>query len=220
MASIRQVNANRQNAKKSTGPRTPQGKRRVSQNALKHGLCARDVVIPGEDPAEFDRLRDGFVDTLQPQDEVELALVRQMVSAEWHMRRIDRIEAAAVEHLIRLRKPMEKKRPPEIQVPGDEGDLAKVVIYAEYVQGDAFSKFARYATANNRQFHKAYKLLKERQVEPEMPGPDETETDETKPIADNSSEIQRDTTTTVNPNGPHAPPDSLHKPGTQPQEGR
>ena len=66
MATIKQVNANRQNAKKSTGPRTPEGKRRVSQNAIKHGLSASEVVLPGEDAAEFERMRDGFVETLEP----------------------------------------------------------------------------------------------------------------------------------------------------------
>ncbi|MCP5118165.1 MAG: hypothetical protein GY953_45710, partial [bacterium] len=81
MATTKQRNANRQNAKKSTGPRTHEGKRRVSQNALKHGLSASKVVIPGEDVADYERLRDGFVEALEPRDEVELALVRQMVTA-------------------------------------------------------------------------------------------------------------------------------------------
>ena len=214
MATIKQINANRRNAKKSTGPRTQAGKRRVSQNAIKHGLCAKDVIIPGEDEAEFERLRDGFVDALEPRDEVELALVRQMVAAEWRMRRIDRVETATVEHLIRLRKPFEETRPPEIRIPGDDGDLADVVIYAECVQGDAISKFARYSNAFNRQFHRAYKLLKDRQ--PDL----EPENDETKPISDHPIEIQQDTAVNAKPSGSHAPPDTPENPGAQPQEGR
>ena len=55
MTSEAQMKASRENAKKSTGPRTPEGKARASKNALKHGLMAQDAVIPGEDPAEFDR---------------------------------------------------------------------------------------------------------------------------------------------------------------------
>ena len=59
MASKAQIKANRENAKKSTGPRTAEGKALVSLNALKHGLLAQDAVLPEEDPAEFDRqLRD------------------------------------------------------------------------------------------------------------------------------------------------------------------
>ena len=57
MATKAQIKANRENAKKSTGPRTEEGKARVSLNALKHGLLARDAVLPSEDPAEFDRQR-------------------------------------------------------------------------------------------------------------------------------------------------------------------
>ena len=55
MPTTAQRKANRQNAKKSTGPRTPEGKARSSQNALKHGLLARDAVMADEDPAEYDR---------------------------------------------------------------------------------------------------------------------------------------------------------------------
>ena len=50
-----QIKANGKNAKKSTGPRSEEGKARSAKNALKHGLLARDTVLPGEDPADFDR---------------------------------------------------------------------------------------------------------------------------------------------------------------------
>ena len=48
MATRAQIKANHKNAKKSTGPRTDEGKARVAKNALKHGLLARDTVLPGE----------------------------------------------------------------------------------------------------------------------------------------------------------------------------
>ncbi|MCP4989406.1 MAG: hypothetical protein GY928_26110, partial [Colwellia sp.] len=166
MATQKQINANRRNAKKSTGPRTPEGKRRVSKNALKHGFTAADVVLPSEDPAEFERLRDGFVEALDPRDEVELALVRQMASAEWRLRRVDRIETATVRHCIRLRKPHELRDQTDHRLPGTpdqiEALLADICFYAECVQGDAISKYARYASVYGRQFHRAYKLLQER----------------------------------------------------------
>jgi len=58
MASAAQVLANRLNAQKSTGPHTAEGKAAVAQNAVKHGLLAREVVIKGEDPGEFEFYRD------------------------------------------------------------------------------------------------------------------------------------------------------------------
>ena len=53
MTTEAQVLANRSNAQKSTGPRTPEGKAAVAQNAVQHGLLAQEVVIKGEDPQEF-----------------------------------------------------------------------------------------------------------------------------------------------------------------------
>ena len=58
------LRANRKNARKSTGPKTPEGKARSSRNALKHGLLARHVIIdddPNEDPAEFNRILEGLI---------------------------------------------------------------------------------------------------------------------------------------------------------------
>ena len=51
--SRRKLRANRRNAEKSTGPRTPEGKARASRNATTHGVFCRDVVVPGEDRAGF-----------------------------------------------------------------------------------------------------------------------------------------------------------------------
>lgn len=57
MATEKQLVANRQNALKSSGPRSLDGKRRSSPNALRHGLTSTQMVIPGEDPAEFSEFR-------------------------------------------------------------------------------------------------------------------------------------------------------------------
>ena len=57
MATKAQNAANRRNSRKSTGPRTPEGKSKSSMNSVKHGLTAKQVVIPGEDPSEFDEFR-------------------------------------------------------------------------------------------------------------------------------------------------------------------
>ena len=89
------------NAKKSTGPRTEEGKARASMNALKHGLLARDAVLPGEDPADFDRQLSALEADIQPANSLEFELVRQIADAQWRMRRLTRLEtgflAAAVD---------------------------------------------------------------------------------------------------------------------------
>ena len=66
MATEAQVAANRANARKSTGPRTAEGKAVVSQNAVKHGLLAREGVLRGEDGEEFEMHREMLLEELQP----------------------------------------------------------------------------------------------------------------------------------------------------------
>ncbi len=61
MATEAQVQANRANAQKSTGPQTPEGKAIVSRNAITHGLLARAGVIPGEEVHEFQAHRQGLL---------------------------------------------------------------------------------------------------------------------------------------------------------------
>ena len=71
MSTRKQRQANKRNAKHSTGPRTPEGKQRSSQNALKHGLLSVQSVIPGEDPADYDQLLTEFADRFLPSDPYE-----------------------------------------------------------------------------------------------------------------------------------------------------
>ena len=88
-----QINANRLNAQKSTGPTTPEGKARSALNALKSGIDAWSHIIPGEDPAELETLTEQFLQHYQPADPVQLSLVDTLVSTEWIQRRLRRIEA-------------------------------------------------------------------------------------------------------------------------------
>ncbi|MFN0167601.1 MAG: hypothetical protein ACKV22_14320, partial [Bryobacteraceae bacterium] len=68
MATVSQITANRANARKSTGPKTPAGKVRSSQNALRHGLASRQIVLNTEDEAAFQALYAEFLDEYQPSD--------------------------------------------------------------------------------------------------------------------------------------------------------
>jgi hypothetical protein len=66
MSTEAQILANRRNAQKSTGPRTPQGKAAVSQNAVKLGLFAERDVISSESQADFNLYRNQLLDELDP----------------------------------------------------------------------------------------------------------------------------------------------------------
>ena len=66
MATQAQIEANRLNAQKSTGPRTDEGKRIVSQNAITHGLFAKKAVVRDENQQEYDAHREAFMAELLP----------------------------------------------------------------------------------------------------------------------------------------------------------
>jgi len=95
-----QLEARKENAQESTGPRTAKGKRRSSQNARKHGLYSNanffwDAAIAlGEDPRDFERLLKGLVLARQPADTLEMVLVEDIALLVWKKARLDRAEAA------------------------------------------------------------------------------------------------------------------------------
>jgi hypothetical protein len=92
MATQRQIEANKRNAQKSTGPQTDEGKRKVALNALKHGLLARHVVLSNEDECEFSEFRRRLNNELRPDGELEDVLVETVAACAWRLRRIVRIE--------------------------------------------------------------------------------------------------------------------------------
>ena len=96
MATRLQRRAFRKNAKRSTGPRTPEGKARSSQNARKHGLFARDAVLPGENPEEFLQLIADLEQELEAGSAFECRLVHHIAATEWRMRRLVRLETGAL----------------------------------------------------------------------------------------------------------------------------
>ena len=78
MSTEAQIEANRRNAEKSTGPRTTAGKARVSRNAARHGLCNTIAVMSDENPAEFEELLNELNEEHQPQGTTETLMVYKM----------------------------------------------------------------------------------------------------------------------------------------------
>ena len=86
---------NRANSRLSTGPRTPEGKARSARNSFKHGLYSQQLVIEGEDPAQFDQLRATLRAEHQPLNSTEEILVDELAQHFWRMRRFRALEARA-----------------------------------------------------------------------------------------------------------------------------
>jgi hypothetical protein len=61
VTSDKQARANRKNALKSSGPKTPEGKAVVRRNAIEHGLLAREVLLPGEDEEALNELHEDLI---------------------------------------------------------------------------------------------------------------------------------------------------------------
>src|SRR5215211_1634018 len=93
MTSEKQSQANRRNALKSTGPKTPEGKAAVRHNALRHGLLSRDVLLPGEDEDALRELGERLWNELQPVGALESLLVIRVISSTWRLQRLGRVEA-------------------------------------------------------------------------------------------------------------------------------
>lgn len=94
MTSPAKVEANRANAQRSTGPRTPEGKRSSSRNATRHGLLSRQPLLDGEDRAEYEALLARLLDELAPASVHEELLVDDIAGLVWRLRRLSRVEAA------------------------------------------------------------------------------------------------------------------------------
>ncbi len=92
MSSPRQIEANRLNALKSTGPTSANGKHVSRRNALRHGLTAETVMEPLEDPEEYRIFEAAIVAEYMPQTPVERELVHRLASLFWRMRRATSIE--------------------------------------------------------------------------------------------------------------------------------
>src|SRR5260370_92529 len=93
MATEKQFEANRQNAQKSTGPKTPEGRAAVRLNGVKHGLTAETIVLKGESESDFTSLLDSLEAEHDPATPTEEALVVQLAMTTWRLRRLYHAEA-------------------------------------------------------------------------------------------------------------------------------
>jgi hypothetical protein len=99
VASNKKIEANRKNAKKSTGPRTQRGKSHARWNALKHAAFATQRLIRGEDEKAYQQLSARVFAEAMPKTAVESMLVDQIVGDMWRLRRVEQAERAYFEQI-------------------------------------------------------------------------------------------------------------------------
>ena len=153
MSTAAQQSANQQNAQHSTGPRTAEGKQRTSQNALKHGLCAKDPLIPGEDPDDYNQHCAEALFDFRPVTTAEENLVDQIADITWRLKRFSRIEAAVIKEFY-------NNTAEEPQNQGQSGDLIGKAL-ADKDRLAALNILGRYDGQLSRRYHRAIKELRD-----------------------------------------------------------
>ena len=165
MSTQKQMHANRENARHSTGPRTPQGKATVARNALKHGLLARDLTLPIEEQKQVESVFEAFVDDLRPAGATEEFLVHQMASALHRLQHLTRIETGLIDSS--MDKILRFNDEPDF----DEDNPQETYQYHTRIMGRAFNwanfwKVARYENQIRRSFYKAIEELRRLRLHP------------------------------------------------------
>ena len=98
MSTIHQIEANRLNARKSTGPRSADGKAAASRTALKSGIDAQSEIIRGEKPEDLNALTAEYLDRFLPATPEERHLVDTLIRDDWQRRRLARADAQIWEY--------------------------------------------------------------------------------------------------------------------------
>jgi hypothetical protein len=108
MSSFRQIEANRRNARLSTGPVTEEGKRTSRQNAVRHGLTAETIITALEDAEDYAAFEMAVTADFDAQTAVERELVLRLASLLWRLRRATAIESGLFKiqarHLLQFRR--------------------------------------------------------------------------------------------------------------------
>jgi hypothetical protein len=137
MATEKQIAANRLNALKSTGPRTAAGKRRSSQNALKHGAHANHLIVATEDESSFAAHADRLQRALSAGNFFEEDLLRIVVQTTWITNRI------AVANNIRLDRAITELAAQQADAPNpitDPAHLTSIALNQLESDGPSFSR--------------------------------------------------------------------------------
>ena len=143
MATDAQINANRENAKKSTGPRTPEGKRKVAQNPVSHGMyCAASTLRQLEGGKDFENLIENFRKDIRPHGALQEALVEQLASMHHRIRRYNQFETfIESKHILQ------------------GGDFVMAMARDHNITHDSIPKLAAMAARLHREFRATIKTL-------------------------------------------------------------
>ena len=143
----------RANGAKSKGPTTAAGKHASSQNAVRHGLLAKTIVLENEAAARFDELLADLMAEHAPTNPTEVILVENMASARWRLTRILCMQKATLEATIAAQNPA-------LELPAMRGAMS-----FRFSQSTSGRLLLRYEATLDRQFHRSLYRLRRLQAE-------------------------------------------------------
>ena len=158
---------NRRNSRFSTGPKTPGGKRWSARNSLKHGLCAKKLLVGLEEEKSFMAFEVSWMESFAPDGPLEFELVTKMIVGAWRVRRIWRLEAAAVAEYVRRFSSCGLDMPPLFALDPTQGkpinperpDPAGRAFVEDAAGPNVVALFLRYQAANDHAFYMALTTL-------------------------------------------------------------
>jgi hypothetical protein len=147
---------NRANSQHSTGPKTPEGKKHSSLNALRHGLTGQIVVMPAEDLQAYQRHMKSFTDEYTPKGATEANLVQSLADTSWRLNRVAALET----NLLSLG--INHDPGPTINAPQQIQDALSIVSALES-QSKALSNLSMHSQRLSRQFDRTITQLRDLQ---------------------------------------------------------
>jgi hypothetical protein len=149
-----QQQINQANAQHSTGPKTQEGKKRSSLNALRHGLTSQIVVMPTEDLQAYQRHIESFTGEYHPNGATEANLVQALADTSWRQNRVAALEA----NLLTLAAAHHPD--PFSDAPG-EVQAAMALVAALETQSKALANLSLHSQRLSRQFERTVAQLRE-----------------------------------------------------------
>ena len=199
----------RLNGAKAAGTKSPAGIQKSSGNALKHGLTSKAIVLTNESQQNFDDLHQSYVREFSPESTVEMDLIDQMVASQWRLRRIWRMQTAALDLKMDQQEAEIAKAFKQI----DQTTRVSVAFTALANEEKALDLYLRYEIAYTRMHQRAInslsKLRKEKlRNDPEPPS---------EPSASTSENVNCETTPPVEPK-PETGPSEPRQPASGQQQ--
>src|SRR5882724_2293940 len=145
----------RQNGAKAAGTKSPAGIKKSALNATKHGLTGKAIVLSNESQTLFDEFHLTYVEEFRPESGVEMDLIDQMVAAQWRLRRIWRMQTAALDLAMDQQEAVIAQKFKQI----DQATRTTVAFTTLANEHHTLDLFLRYETAYARMYQRALNTL-------------------------------------------------------------